>query len=75
MDTVYVLSALIVMAVSCFIQYRITMASRKFLFFLPLIYAILTFWLGFIALLFAFALIFIGELAPGNHQRNKTDVF
>lgn len=75
MDYVYIVFGTGVMFLSCLIQYRISATSRRSLFYLPFLYALLTFWLGFIALLFSFVLIFIGELATTPHQEENNDVF
>lgn len=75
MDYVYILLATAIMLLSCKIQYRISMISRSYLFYLPLLYAVLTFWIGFLALLFSFALIFIGELATCERKSDNSDVF
>ena len=75
MDYLYILIGTLIMFLSCWLQYRMTSVSRNCLFYLPLLYAILTFWLGFIALLFSFALIFIGELAVSPHQEDSSDLF
>ena len=70
-DYIYVLSEAIIMVAACFLQYYIAANLSKLSFLLPLIFAVLTFWLGFVSLLFTFVLIFIKELSMANKPKQR----
>lgn len=66
MDYVYLFTGLIVFMCSCYGQYKIALSCKKYQYGLPLLYAILTFFIGFISLLISFVLIFIAQFATVN---------
>lgn len=67
-DYLIVMAGAVVMVLSGWLQYTIARNLPKLSCLLPLLFAILTFWLGFISLLFAFVLIFINEFSYVNQK-------
>lgn len=76
MDYVYVCLGVIVFICSCYAQFIIVKVNIKYSCILPLIYAILTFFIGFLSLLIGFVLIFIGQLTNAyKSEHQHTEVF
>lgn len=74
MDYVYVCFGVMVFICSCYAQFSIVKVNKKYSCILPLIYAILTFFIGFLSLLIGFVLIFIGQLTntcKSEHQPSE----
>lgn len=77
MDEFYVIAGGSVLLLSCLLQYVAAMRTSKAVWILPALYAIATFFLGLVSLLFCFLLIFIAQLYPIReadlHQKELPD--
>lgn len=77
MDEIYVIAGGCVLLLSCLLQYTAARKASKTVWILPMLYAVATFFLGLLSLLFCFLLIFIAQLYPikeeDPHQRELLD--